>query len=69
MHSGQLATLNDVVAFYNVGGGDATDAGVVKDPKMKPLGLTPQESTDLVEFMKSLTGAPVPAGLNLDTSK
>ena len=69
MHSGQLATLADVVTFYNTGGGDVGDAGAVKDPKMKPLSLTPQESADLVEFMNSLTGAPVPAALNVDTSK
>ena len=69
MHSGQLATLEDVVAFYNQGGGDAADAGEVKDPKVKPLGLTAQESADLVEFMKTLTGADVPAALNVNTSK
>lgn len=26
---------------------------------MKPLGLTPEEKTDLVEFLKALTGAPL----------
>lgn len=69
MHSGQLATLADVVAFYNVGGGDAADAGAVRDPKIKALGLSSEESADLVEFMKTLTGAPVPAALNVNTSK
>ncbi len=67
MHAGQFATLDDVVAFYDAGGGMVTD--VVTDPLMKPLGLTVQEKTDLVEFMKSLTGAPVPAPLLMDTSK
>jgi cytochrome c peroxidase len=69
MHSGQLATLDDVVAFYNAGGGDAADAGEVKDPKMKPLGLSVQQRADLVEFMKSLTGADVPAALLVNTAK
>jgi cytochrome c peroxidase len=69
MHSGQLATLEEVVAFYNAGGGDAADAGAVKDPMIKALGLTPTESADLVEFMKTLTGAAVPAALTTDTSK
>ena len=69
MHSGQLATLDDVVAFYNAGGGDTVDAGEVKDPKIKVLGLSAQQSADLVDFMKTLTGADVPAALNLDTSK
>jgi cytochrome c peroxidase len=69
MHSGQLATLGDVVTFYNAGGGDVGDGGATKDAKMKPLGLTAQESTDLVEFMKSLTGDPIPAALTNDTAK
>jgi cytochrome c peroxidase len=69
MHSGQLATLDDVVAFYNLGGGDAADAGETKDPQLQPLNLTAQESADLVAFLKTLTGAPVPAALNVNTSK
>jgi len=67
MHAGQFATLEDVIAFYDAGGGMVMD--VVTDPLMKPLGLTAEEKTDLVEFMKSLTGAPVPAPLLMDTSK
>jgi cytochrome c peroxidase len=69
MHSGQIATLEEVIAFYNKGGGDALDAGEVIDPKIKPLGLSAEESTDLVDFMKTLTGADVPAALTNDTSK
>jgi cytochrome c peroxidase len=69
MHSGQLATLADVVAFHNAGGGDVGDAGAVKDAKMHPLGLTAQESADLVEFMGTLTGAAIPVELTTDTSK
>lgn len=67
MHSGQLATLDDVIGFYDAGGGDVLD--VVKDPLIKPLGLTAQEKTDLVEFMKALTGAPISAALLQDISK
>jgi hypothetical protein len=26
---------------------------------MKPLGLSPEEKTDLIELMKALTGAPI----------
>lgn len=72
MHAGQFATLEDVVAFYNKGGGDAAaaaDAGIVKDVRLNVLDLSAQESADLVEFLKTLTGAPVPAALNTDTSK
>jgi len=67
MHSGQFTTLEDVVAFYDAGGGMVLD--VVTDSAIKPLGLTMQEKTDLVEFMKSLTGAAIPAPLLMDTSK
>jgi cytochrome c peroxidase len=69
MHAGQLPALGDVVAFYNIGGGDVGDGGATKDPLIKPLGLSPTENGDLVEFMKTLTGGPVPAALDVDTSK
>jgi cytochrome c peroxidase len=70
MHAGELATLADVVAFYDVGGGDTGDAGVTKDPLMIPLALSTQEKADLVELMQTaFTGDPVPAKLQLDTSK
>lgn len=68
MHAGQLATLEDVVAFYDAGGGDPPD-GVTKDPRLAPLGLSAQAKADLVEFLKTLSGAPIPAELLVDTSK
>ncbi len=52
MHNGVLATLEEVVAFYNAGGGNEPD----KDPLMQPLNLTAQEQADLVAFMQSLCG-------------
>jgi len=68
MHAGQLATLEDVVRFYNAGGG-AHPGGLAKDPRMAPLGLTDAEQAELVELMKAFTGAPVPAALLVDISK
>jgi cytochrome c peroxidase len=65
MHTGQLATLTDVINFYNMGGGTV---GVPKDPKMVPLNLTMSETSDLVEFLNSLTGDPVTGALTMDTS-
>lgn len=62
MHTGTLNTLRDVVVFYNAGGGNAGFVGQ-KDPLMTPLGLTPEEIDALVEFMKALDGAPLPAAL------
>jgi cytochrome c peroxidase len=67
MHDGSLATLEDVVTFYNDGGG-ATGFPGAKDPLLVPLNLTTQEIQDLVAFLKSLTGEPVPAALTVNTS-
>lgn len=52
MHDGSLATLREVVDFYDQGG----IPNAYLDPVIKPLKLTEQEKKDLVEFMKSLNG-------------
>ncbi len=49
MHDGSLATLEDVVRFYNQGGGPGQTAG------LEPLGLTDQEVGQLVAFLESLS--------------
>lgn len=61
MHAGQLATLEDVIAFYDAGG--STPASGTLDPMIFPLGLSAHDRADLVEFLRSLSGEPVPAGL------
>lgn len=53
MHHGTLQTLEEVVRFYNRGGGDDPPD---KDPALRPLDLSEQEIQDLVEFLKSLSG-------------
>ena len=52
MHDGSMATLRDVVEFYNRGG----EKNPWLDPKMKPLKLTEPEIDALVEFLKALEG-------------
>jgi cytochrome c peroxidase len=52
MHNGALATLKDVVAFYNRGGGDDPN----KSPRLRPLGLNDEEQAELVAFLHALTG-------------
>lgn len=52
MHNGSLATLNEVVAFYNSGGG--SNPG--KDPLLQPLKLTNEEQAALVAFLETLSG-------------
>ena len=55
MHNGALKTLLDVVKFYNQGGEENPNL----DKKMQPLGLTDEEMSDLVEFLRSLTSPDV----------
>jgi len=52
MHDGSSATLEDVVEFYDRGGGD----GPNKDKLIYKLNLTADEKSDLVAFLKTLTG-------------
>ncbi len=55
MHNGTIKTLDDVVNFYNAGGGDDPN----KDPRIKPLGLSKGERVNLVAFLKALSGQPL----------
>jgi cytochrome c peroxidase len=52
MHDGSLSTLEEVVDFYDKGGKPNKNL----DPKIKPLHLTAQEKTELVAFLKALSG-------------
>jgi cytochrome c peroxidase len=54
MHDGSVATLREVVEYYNRGG----NKNPYLDPKMpvKPLGLTPAEIDALVAMMQALEG-------------
>jgi len=52
MHDGSLATLRDVINFYNAGGG----AQQPKSMLLRKLNLTEKEKSDLVAFLESLTG-------------
>lgn len=51
MHDGIFYTLDEVVDFYDKGGGE----GPTKSPLIQPLGLTDQEKKDLVAFLESLS--------------
>lgn len=51
MHNGMLATLADVVDFYDKGGGETAN----KSPLLKPLKLTAQEKKNLIAFLESLS--------------
>lgn len=51
MHNGMFASLDEVVDFYDQGGG--------KDSQLKPLNLSKVEKKALVAFLLSLSGDPV----------
>jgi cytochrome c peroxidase len=56
LHDGSVKTLPQVVELYDRGG----NRNPHLDPKMKPLRLSAREKADLVAFMQSLTGKPIP---------
>ncbi|WP_114781941.1 cytochrome-c peroxidase [Botryobacter ruber] len=56
MHNGAFARLEEVVEFYNLGGGAGIGLEVPNQTLPDtPLNLTQQEKEDLVAFMESLT--------------
>jgi cytochrome c peroxidase len=56
MHDGVYQTLDEVLWHYDQGG---TAEGIGrKTPELRPLLLSPQDRSDLVEFLSSLTGVP-----------
>jgi cytochrome c peroxidase len=51
MHDGSLATLGEVVAYYNRGG----DKNPHLDAALVPLGLSEQDQKDLAAFLRALS--------------
>lgn len=51
MHNGSMSSLEEVVSFYNAGGGN----GITKDSRVKNMNLTKEEEQALVAFLKTLT--------------
>lgn len=63
MHDGSITTLDEVLDHYQAGGRTITSGPYAgngslnphKDPVIAPLGLTPTDRTNLIEFLRSLT--------------
>jgi cytochrome c peroxidase len=53
MHDGSLATLEEVIDFYN--GGGRSNPRI--DPEIRPLHLPAEEKQALIAFLKSLSGS------------
>lgn len=60
MHNGMLATLEDVIDFYDRGGGAGGTAG------LEPLSLSGEEKAALIAFLESLSGDEIV--INIDQS-
>ena len=52
MHDGSIATLEQVIEFYNRGG----NANPYRDPELRPLHLSEEEKRALAAFLRSLSG-------------
>ncbi|MFH2203262.1 MAG: cytochrome c peroxidase [Elusimicrobiota bacterium] len=55
MHNGAFRTLEEVVEFYDQGGGATPN----KSPLLRPLGLSPREKRDLIAFLLALSGEEI----------
>jgi cytochrome c peroxidase len=56
MHDGSIATLEAVIEHYDDGGVDRPS----RSELIRPLGLTADEKSDLIAFLQTLTGNPIP---------
>jgi len=55
MHDGSIKSLAEIVEFYNQGGIPNNNLSEY----VKPLNLTESEKTDLIDFLRSLTGTNI----------
>jgi cytochrome c peroxidase len=60
MHDGAYQTLEEVVWNYDQGWSSAAVEPSAKSLKIAPLGLSADDRADLVAFLETLTGAPLP---------
>jgi cytochrome c peroxidase len=55
MHDGSVASLADVIEFYDRGGTPNPNL----DPEIRPLHLSAAEKAAIIAFLRSLSGIPV----------
>jgi len=66
MHTGSMATLDQVIQHYDMGGAAPGLFEGTRDELMRPIGLTSPERQGLVAFMATLTGEPLDPALTED---
>lgn len=64
MHNGAFATLEEVIEHYDQGGTVSGAAASERSRKLAPLSLSADEKSDLIAFLLSLTGDPLPVDLS-----
>lgn len=70
MHNGSIATLDDLIDFYDDGGSGVPNADLAgdRDPSIVALELTDDEKAELTAFIEALNGSDIPAALTMDTA-
>jgi cytochrome c peroxidase len=66
MHNGVYRTLEEVVRHYDRGGTRDGVAPAEMAKQIRPLGLSDGEVADLIEFLGTLTGDPLPCPITMD---
>jgi len=67
MHTGQIGTLGDVIAFFDQGGDPG--GAYPGTSEIHALGLSSTEESDLVAFLQALDGPGAPAALQASTAQ
>lgn len=63
MHTGSLATLEQVIQHYDMGGAAPGLFEGQRDELMRPIGLSSPERQGLAAFLRALDGEPLPSEL------
>ena len=69
MHNGVYRTLEEVVRHYDRGGTRDGVAPAEMAKQIRPLGLLDSEVADLIEFLGTLTGDPLPCAIIMDPTR
>lgn len=63
MHTGSMATIEQAIQHYDIGGAPPGLFAGQRDELMRPIGLANPERIALAAFLRALNGEPLPAAL------